>query len=561
MNFQQLAELYEALESTTLRLEKTRILADFLAKAGKDDLNMLVLLVQGKIFPSWSEKELGIAAQLMIQAISRAYGVSKDSVISQWKKTGDLGLVAEKFANETKQRTIMVKTLTVKHVFETLKKVSTLSGKGSQEIKLQNIAGLLKMASPRGARYIARTTLGDLRVGVAEGVMRDSIAKAFSCDVEVVEQAHNLTNDFGEVAITAKTKGIKGLSRMDLEVDRPLKVMLFQKAEDVADAFERVGRPALFEYKYDGFRLQIHGDGKTVNLFTRRLENVTKQFPDVVDIISKNVKAKSFIIDCEAIGKDPQTGKFLPFQEMSRRIKRKYEIKDVAKELPVVLKVFDILMLNGKTLINEPMSKRRQAIEKIVKPSAGVTPSDIKILNKDGEAQKFFEKALKEGMEGLMAKNMKAPYKPGSRVGYGVKLKTIMETLDLVIVGAEWGKGKRSQWLSSFDLACYDSETGEFLTMGKLGTGIKEKAEEGFSFGELTTLLKPLIIDEKGKHVRVKPSIVIEVAYEEIQKSPTYTAKYALRFPRLVRLRDDKSPDEVSSIERIIEFYSQQRGR
>jgi DNA ligase-1 len=294
-------------------------------------------------------------------------------------------------------------------------------------------------------------------------------------------------------------------------------------------------------------------------LFTRRLEDVTKQFPDIAEYVKKNVKGKSFIIDSEAVGYNRKTGKYMPFQNISQRIKRKYDIDRMSHDFPVELNVFDIIYHEGKSLINEDFEKRRTLLERIVKQEPKkIVLAKNKIASDKKDVEKFFKEAVNAGNEGLMFKSLKAPYKPGARVGYMIKFKHIMETLDLVIIGAEWGEGKRAKWLSSYHIACLD-ENDNFVEIGKASTGLKEKEEEGLSFMEMTKLLKPLIISEKGKEVKVKPKIVIEVGYEEIQKSPTYTSGFALRFPRVIQIREDKGPDEASTLDYIKKLYAGQK--
>ncbi|MBW2966690.1 ATP-dependent DNA ligase, partial [Candidatus Woesearchaeota archaeon] len=314
------------------------------------------------------------------------------------------------------------------------------------------------------------------------------------------------------------------------------------------------------EYKYDGFRMQLHRDGEKIKLFTRRLENVTNQFPDVVKVVKDNIDGNNYILDAEIIGIDPKTRKWLAFQNISQRIKRKYDIHQMAKDIPVMVNVFDAMQVNGKNIIKEPFSFRRELLNKIMKEVAEKLQLAKEIITDDvSEAEKFYNESLDKGNEGIMVKGLDKPYKPGSRVGYGVKVKPVMETLDLVIIGAEWGEGKRANWLSSFTIACKSGD--KFLEIGKVGTGIKEKDEEGVSFAQLTSMIKPLIISEDGKSVKVKPFIIIEVNYEEIQKSVNYNSGYALRFPRLVRLREDKPLEEVSDISLVKELYEKQRGR
>ncbi|MFH1506400.1 MAG: ATP-dependent DNA ligase, partial [archaeon] len=459
-------------------------------------------------------------------------------------------------------------------------KLATLGGHGSVDQKVKLVAELISSAKPLEARYVIRTVLEDLRVGVGSGSLRDAIAWAYlpvnftydekmkSIEVEdrekykeimeIVQSAYDKCNDFSIVAKAAK-KGIKALEKIDLQIGTPIKVMLALKVANVQEAFKKVGKPADIEYKLDGFRMQVHKKGKSVTVYTRRLENVTHQFPEIKKYVEDNVTGKSFILDCEAVGFNPKTGKYQPFQHISQRIKRKYNIKETEKKLPVELNVFDVVDYEGKNMINEPFEKRRALIEKIVKNQKRkivVIPNIITSSITDAES--FYEKSLNMGNEGVMFKNLTAPYKPGARVGHMIKLKPIMETLDLAVVGAEWGTGKRAGWLTSYILACI-GENDEYLEIGKVGTGFKEKEEEGVSFNEMTERLKPFIKIEKGREVKIKPDLVIEVKYEEIQKSPTYSSGFALRFPRLVRIRDDRRPDEASRLSEVKELYKGQK--
>ncbi|RLE43448.1 DNA ligase [Candidatus Woesearchaeota archaeon] len=585
MLFSKFVETLEKLSSTSKRLEKTNIIAGLFKKVPSELIGKVALLLTGRVFPSWDEHELGISDKLVIRAISLATGISQDEIEKLWKQFGDLGKVAEQCIGLKKQSTLFSQPLTVSKVFENLRKTALVEGEGAVDMKIKLIAELLTNATPREAKYVVRTVLGDLRIGIGEGILRDAIVWAcfdekigFSYDaaknelifqsddgrekyneyVELVQRAYDLTNDFSVIAEKAFA-GEDALKKTSVEVGKPLKVMLFQKAKDIEDGFSIVGKPCACEYKYDGFRLQIHKKADKVWLYTRRLENVTKQFPDVVSVIKEHVKADNFILDAEVIGFDQKTGKWLPFQQISHRIKRKYGIAEMVKEIPVIVNVFDAVMIDGKVLIDLPFSERRKLIERIVdekKDKIGVAKQIV--TNSNDEVKRFYEEALSLGNEGIMMKNLNAPYKPGSRVGYGVKLKPVMETLDLVIVGAEWGEGKRANWLSSFILACRDAD-GNLLTIGKMGTGIKEKSEEGVSFEHLTNLLKPHIIEEKGREVKIKPAVVVEVSYEEIQKSPTYSSGFALRFPRFVRIREDKSVEEISTIDDVKKLFAEQR--
>jgi len=384
-----------------------------------------------------------------------------------------------------------------------------------------------------------------------------------------IQEAYDVTNDYAIVAQMIIEDDLENLQKLELDTGKPVKAMLAQKAKDAKDAFNIVGRPAAIEYKYDGFRMMIGKQGDKVTIYTRRLENVTAQFPEVAKLIVENIKTESCIIDGEAVGYDPKTKKYVPFQNISQRIRRKYDIEQMAKDVPVELNIFDIIYYNGKSMIKEPFVERRKIIEKIIKVKQyHIRLAEQVITESDEEADRFYHQSLDAGNEGVMFKNLNSPYKPGSRVGYMVKLKPIMETLDLVIVAAEWGEGKRAGWLTSFTVATYDEDTDEYLEIGKFGTGIKEKKEELaegelndeniVSFEELTEALKPFIIKEKGREVTIKPNVVVELKFEEIQKSPSYSSGYALRFPRLVRIRADRRPDESSTLRQVEGFYKEQ---
>jgi len=584
MKYRELVDIYQKLESTSKRLEKTYLISELLKKTSTEELSIIMLLLQGRIYPAWDERKLGVASRLVLKAINIASGINTNKIEEIWKKLGDLGLAAEEIIKRKKQNTLFSQDLTLKKIFENLKKLASLEGQGTVDRKIKLIAELLTSAKPVEAKYIARTVLEELRVGVGEGSIRDAIVWAFFSDklninynkeendlnfseeerelynkyIDAVQEAYDITNDFSEVAVIAKQKGIEGLKNVTLEVGKPIKVMLYQKAENFEDAFERVGKPAALEYKYDGFRLQLHRNKDKIKLYTRRLENVTKQFPDVAEIIKNNIKSENYILDAEVIGIDPKTKKWLAFQHISQRIKRKYDIHQMTKDIPVMVNLFDAVQINNENLIKKPFSERRAIIKQITIEIPEKLQLAKKIITDNPEeAEKFYNEALEKGNEGIMVKNLNAPYKPGSRVGYGVKVKPTMETLDLVIIGAEWGQGKRANWLSSFTIACID-ENKNFLEIGKVGTGIKEKDEQGVSFNQLTKMLKPLIISEKGKEVKIKPQIVIEVNYEEIQKSPTYSSGFALRFPRLISIRTDRSPEEISTLSTVKEFYENQ---
>lgn len=656
MDYLRLVEVYERLENTSARLKKIEAIADLLESTEADVLDKVVLLLEGRVFPSYSEKEIGIASQMMVKILATSTGFSADRIVSLFKKSGDFGLVAEELIAKKRQQTLFHKHLDIEKVFENLQKLAGIEGKGSQERKFQMVAELISHAGPKEAKFIVRTTIGDLRVGVAEGVVRDAIAKAFFSDIlwsdssskderitdlikgsegrsfvfqeglldtlaskgrvskdalaafrrknkvhekalkeiertdpwkgeggpdflifsdaaagsakktevaDAVEWAWYLRSDYGEVARISREKGLKGLKRVSLQIGKPYHVLLCEKAKDLEEALAKFERPSL-EFKYDGARVILHKKGDRFWFYTRRLENITLQFPDLRRLAEKAVKPDECILEGEMLAINPKTGTPLPFQLLSQRIKRKYDIDKVEKEIPIQVNVFDIVYLDGRELFDEPLENRRKLLEKSINPIPGKFQLAEMLVTKDlKKAGAFYEKALKAKQEGVIIKNLDAKYQPGRRVGFWLKVKPIMETLDLAIIGATWGTGKRAGWMGSLFLGCRDPDSGKFLECGMIGTGIKEKeGEEGdVTFEQLTNLLKPNIISEKGSEVSIKPKVIVEVAYEEIQKSPNYSSGYALRFPRVVRIRFDKSPQDADSLDRLEGLYGMQRGK
>ncbi len=559
MKYSLLCDIYEQLESHPSRLDKTEILSQFLIKIKSDKNKEIIYLLQGKIFPDYDEREIGISEQLVIKALNKATGLSTNEIEKQWKKLGDLGLVAEQVISKKKQSTLSSSELTTEKILQNLQKLPSLEGKGAVDKKLSLIAELLTSATPKEAKYLIRTVLSDMRIGTGAGTIRDSIVwGCFEKDdkpaYESVQDAYDKATDW-KLVFERACKGIKELEKTELTPGQAVKVMLYPKVSNVDEAFERAGKPAAFEYKYDGFRIMINKEEKgNIKIFTRRLDNVSKQFPDIVKYVKEHIKGKSFIIDAEAVGYDPKTKKYRPFQEISQRIKRKYDIEKLEKELPVEVIIFDIIYYEGKSYIKIPFQERRKLLKKIIKQEKHKTVLAEQIItDSEEQAQKFFEKAIEKGQEGLMVKKLDAPYKPGSRIGYGYKLKPEDKDFDLVIVEAEYGTGKRAGWLTSYTVAC--NSENQFLEIGKVSTGLKEKEEQGLSFKEMTKLLKPLIQEEKGRQVIVKPKIVVAVTFQNIQKSPTYASGYALRFPRITALRPDRSTDDITSLKEIEREY------
>ena len=634
MYYLELAEVYKRLENASQRLEKTYIISRLIKDKKGEELKYLIYLLEGRVFPKWDERKIGFSSRLIIKAINNATGIPNENVEKLWIEKGDLGIVAEILILKKKQTTLFTHKLTIEKVFHNIQELASLEGKGAVGRKVSLVSELLTSASPLEARYIVRTVLESLRVGVAEGVLRDAIAWSYfpkilgvfvvcdnckelvpitkecvSCnkklsylDLEIyakknclivnslkdvvdlktkkicvyvkeesearkifnsftdkVQDLFNLTNDFSQVVEALYT------NKLDVKLDPgiPINPMLAVKVENVKEAFEELGKPLLAEEKLDGFRLQIHKYGKEIKLFTRRLENVTKQFKELFDVINESIDAKSYILDCEVIGYDPKTFRHLPFQSISQRIKRKYDIEKTSMKIPVEINVFDILYKNGKELLHLTQEDRRRILEKTIKEKKGKIVLTKKLVTADEkELEKFYKESLDKGNEGLMLKKLAKLYTPGRRVKGWLKLKPVLEPLDLVIVGATYGEGKRANYLSSFRLACLDSDKKKYLECGMVGSGIKEKElDVGINLIEMSKILDPLIIKKQGRDVDIKPKIIVEVKYEEVQKSPTYNSGFALRFPRLIVFRNDKPLKDINTIKDIERIYNNQRAK
>ncbi|MFH0837635.1 MAG: ATP-dependent DNA ligase [Candidatus Aenigmatarchaeota archaeon] len=546
MKYIKLARLYEELEATAKKLEKRDILAEFYRNTPEEDLAMVTMMSMGVVA---TDIDLGIASQMMLRVIAKSYGISEKEIVQKLKETGDLGLVAEYFAKNRKQKSFMRKDLSINHVFENIRKLPDLTGSGSQDKKVSLIAELLSHGQPLEARYIVRTTLGDMRIGVAHGIVRDAIALAFNKEPREIENAWNVSGDFGLVTLAAKQNKLKS----NIVLGKPVRVMLADRGKGLKDALEKFEHCAL-QWKYDGLRIQIHRNENNIQLFSRRLDNITKQFPEIVKWSKENIMTDRCIVEGEVIAIDSK-GQPLSFQSLSRRIQRKYDIERMVKEIPVQVNLFDLIYFNGESWMERPFRERWAKLNNVVKKTNSFTFADHLETKNMKEAEKFYKRSLASGEEGLIVKNLDASYQPGKRVGYWLKVKPVMEPLDLVITGGTWGEGKRVKWVGSLLLACRDGDN--FLETGMLGSGLTEEQME-----DLTKKLKPLVIEEHGNEIKIKPKIVIEVAYEEIQKSPKYPSGFALRFPRLLRIRDDeKTIEDADTIKTMEKLFKNQRGR
>jgi DNA ligase-1 len=552
-SFEEFAKVCSKVEAISGSLEMTSIVADFLKNVDDDELEMSSRFIMGRVFPVWSEEQLGIGPSLLYSAISRISSLPVKRIEEFVRDTGDVGLAAEKAMASGKMHLSFFpqEQLSILDVYMRFQTIARLQGKGSQDAKIKNLQYLLAAAGQAEISYITRLAIEELRIGVGEGIVRNAIAEAFDVPAEFVERGYMLVNDFGIVAYTAKKEGKEGLEKLGVMLGRPLKVMLAQIAPGMKEVVEEMGTLAV-EWKFDGARVQIHKDGSSVVIYSRKLEKVTSSLPDIVRSVRSYVFAEKVILDGEvvALGKD---GRPMAFQEILKRFRRKYEISETALEIPLSLNLFDIMYLNGESLIDKPLKERRRKLEETCDKSI---LAKQKVTNDMAVVETIYKEALEAGHEGVMLKNPDSFYSPGKRGKNWLKLKPVMETLDLVVVGGEWGEGRRTKLIGSYLLACRDPDTNMFLLIGRVATGITDEQLE-----ELTKLFKDMVISESGIHVDFEPKIVFEVAFEEIQKSPNYDSGYALRFPRLVNVRSDKSAEDADSIERVEQVYIGQRGR
>lgn len=547
MEFAALCETFALLEETSSRLEKTAIVASLLSETPEGDLEATVSFMLGSVFPPWSTEKLGVGEKLIIKAAADVSGRTEREIVDMLRETGDIGRAIEHAMEHKRQVQFMAHLLDVARVHADLLRLARLEGKGSQDKKLKILGGLLTNASPPEARYLARIVVETMRTGVAEGIVRDAIARAYDIEASRVEHAFMLSNDMGLVAHTAR-EGPEALDAISLTPFRPVRMMAAQKVQTAKEGFEALGRPCALEYKYDGFRMQMHKVGDRVEIFTRRLEEVSTQFRDVAEAVRECVDGDC-ILEGETIGIGEE-GAWLPFQHISRRIRRKYHIEEAIETVPVMTHVFDILYKDGESLIDRPFQERRAILEETVREAPGrLVHSIMHITGSEQEAEAFFAESVAKGNEGLMLKRLDSPYVPGMRVGTMLKLKSVLESLDCIVIGAEWGSGRRAHLMGTFHIAILD-ETGAPAAIGKVATGITDEMLE-----ELTRRLRPRITKEEGTYVALAPDLVVEVAYEEIQRSPTYESGFALRFPRLLRLRDDKGPGDADSIIRVFEIF------
>lgn len=581
MLYQKLVDAYEKISKTTKRLEITALLVELVRETPTSLIDKVVYLTQGKLYPDYQGIEIGIAEKLAIKCISAVAGQTEEKVTREYKAKGDLGSAAEELLGHNTQVNLEKERLTVEDVYAGLDKIARSSGQGSVEAKIRQLTGLIGKASSTEAKYLVRTALGQLRLGVADMTILDALAQAFADGKTarpILEEAYNRSSDLGHLAARLASGGITATKKFTLSVGVPIRPMLAERLPEAEAILEKMHGSASAEYKYDGLRIQAHLSPKGVSLFSRRLENITNQFPDIQQLLRNGVTHTEAILEGEAVPVDTTTGDLLPFQLISQRRGRKYDLEKAIEDIPVSVFAFDLLYLDGTDLTQRPYPQRREALAKMIHSSSRLGLSRQRIVENPRQLDDFMQQAIADGCEGLMIKNTgpDSIYKAGSRGWAWIKYKReykseMQDTVDLAVVAAFAGRGRRGGAYGALLLAAYDEKEDMFKTVCKCGSG--------FTDGDLAKL--PSLLDKfkvEHKHARVDskisadtwfvPTLVIEVIGAEITLSPIHTcgmnairpgAGLAVRFPRFTgRYRTEKSPEDATTSVEIIEMYQNQ---
>jgi len=580
VDYAVIADAYEKIEATTKRLEMTDLLVDLLKNTPKDVIAKVVYLTQGKLYPDFEGVEMGVAEKLAIKALARASGRRQKEIEEDLKKSGDIGETAQNFLAKKKQTTFFQKTLTAQRVYETLDKMAKTTGSGAVDSKMAFLAGLLSDASPKEAKYIMRTVTGNLRLGIADMTVLDALAIAYGGGKEareLIERAYNISSDLGRVANIVAEKGLEGIKKFRVVVFEPIRPMLAERLSSPEEILEKLDGKCVAEYKYDGERVQAHKKGNQVVLYSRRLEDISSQYPDAIELIKDQVKAKEAILEAECVAIDLETGELLPFQELMHR-RRKYGIEKAMEQYPVSLFMFDALYVDGKDLTLDAYLVRREALEKAIKENNLVKAAKHIITNNAKKLEAFFEEAIENGCEGLICKAIgkDSVYQAGARGWLWIKYKRdykseMTDTVDLAVVGAFHGRGKRAGTYGALLLATYNPATDTFETVTKCGTGFTDK-----DLANIPEMLQKHMIPRKHSRVQsmlkadvwFEPAVVLEILGAEITLSPIHMCAMdsirkgsglAIRFPRFTgNYRLDKAAEDATASAEVVEMYRNQ---
>ncbi len=579
MEFSILADSFNKMESTRKRLELTQFLVELFEKTPHEVISKIVYLIQGKLRPDFEGVELGVAEKLAMRAISKSSGIPIKTIEDEYRKKGDLGHAASIILEQKTQTTFLVEDITIERVYETLFKIAKLEGTRSQDMKIKYISSLLNDASPLEANFILKILLGTLRLGIAENTVMDALAIAFSGSKDnrkILEYAYNVSSDLGKVAETIASKGIKEIEKFQIILFNPIRPMLADRVKSEDEAIAKIGNKFAAEYKLDGERVQIHIEGEKVELFSRSLEKISNYYPDIIENIPKTIQANNVILEAEAVAINENTGEFLPFQELMHR-RRKYKIEKAVTQYPITINFFDILYYNGKSCLELDYKDRREKLERVVKEDNFVKYIPMVIVKSKNEIEDFFENSINAGSEGLMLKMLDKPYKAGSRGSHWLKLKReyqneLGDSLDLVVIGGFFGKGRRTGNYGTLLLATYDEDYDIFTSICKVGTGFSDE-----SLDQLYQILHPKVTIKKNPRINsemeadvwFEPELVIEVVASEITLSPIHKAAkdkirkgagLALRFPKFTgKIRIEKISEDASTNDEVITLYKGQK--
>ncbi|HKZ87719.1 MAG TPA: ATP-dependent DNA ligase [Candidatus Bathyarchaeia archaeon] len=578
MNYAEIADAYEKIEATTKRLEMTDLLVNLLRRTPKNIINNVVYLTQGKLYPDFEGVEMGVAEKLAIKALARASGRRESEIEQDLRKSGDIGETAQSFLATRRQSMLGAqKTLTVQRVYEILDKMAKTTGSGAVDSKMALLSGLLSDASPKEAKYVLRTVTGNLRLGIADMTVLDALAIAYGGGKEareLIERAYNISSDLGRVASIVAEKGLEGIKKFQVVVFEPIRPMLAERLASPEEILEKLGGKCIAEYKYDGERIQMHKKGSEVILYSRRLEKISDQYPDAIDLVKKCVNAKEAILEGECVAMDLETMEMRPFQELMHR-RRKYGVEEAISQYPVSLFMFDALYVDGKDYTQEPYPTRRKALEKVVTKSDRITLARNVLARNAKQLEAFFEEAIADGCEGLMCKAIgtDSVYQAGARGWLWIKYKRdykseMTDAVDLVVVGAFYGRGKRAGAYGALLLATYDKKKDVFETVTKCGTGFTDK-----DLAELPEILRKHEIPRKHSRVQsmleadlwFEPAVVLEILGAEITLSPIHMCAMdsirkgsglAIRFPRFTgKYRTDKGAEDATTSAEVVEMY------
>lgn len=571
MKFKELTEYFEKLEETSSRLALIDILSELFKNTPGGEIEKIVYLIQGRLAPFFVPIEIGMAEKNVAASIANAFGSTKEEVIKEFNKLGDMGLAAGKFASKSKDGSV-----SVDEVFKILTEIAKTTGEGTVEKRQNLLSSLLQKLDAVSAKHLVRIPLGNTRLGIGDPTVLDALATAKLGDKskrKLLEGAYNRTSDLGLIAKTLWSGGLKEVGKLEVRVGSPIRSELCERLPNPEKVIEKMTEVDV-QFKYDGFRVQIHKKGKEVRMFSRNLEEMTHMFPELIEATLKQIKAESVILDSEALAYNPESEEFLPFQETTKR-RRKHGVEEMAEKLPLKAFVFDILYLDGKGLLELPLEKRMEILKEVLPTDDILIRTKNKIVTDPKELSLMLEDSISKGLEGLVVKKIQSPYEAGGRNFNWVKLKRhssgeLNDTIDCVILGYISGRGKRTAFgAGALLVGVYDQNRDEFVTVSKIGTGLSDeewrevhKRADKISLDHKPARVNSLIIPS----VWIRPEIVIEVLADEITRSPIHTAGktetepgYALRFPRLVSFRNaDKKPEDATSVSELIEMYKQQ---